>query len=98
MSRVWLRMAGTSEATKYSPSPRPITTGGPERAATILLGSLREITLSANTPVNCLHGVAHGVFQIAVEILLHQVGDDFGVGLGDEACALLRPAAASERR
>ena len=40
MSRVWLRMAGTSDATKYSPSPRPTTTGGPERAATILFGSL----------------------------------------------------------
>ena len=40
MSRVWLRIAGTSEATKYSPSPRPMTTGGPERAATILFGSV----------------------------------------------------------
>jgi hypothetical protein len=39
MSRVWLRMAGTSDATKYSPLPRPITTGGPSRAATILFGS-----------------------------------------------------------
>ena len=29
MSRVWLRIAGTSDATKYSPSPNPTTTGGP---------------------------------------------------------------------
>ena len=85
MSRVWLRMAGTSEATKYSPSPRPTTTGGPERAATILSGSLREMTLSANTPVSCSHRVAHGVFQIAVEIFLDQVRDHFGIGLGAEA-------------
>ena len=51
MSRVWLRMAGTSEATKYSLSPMPITTGGPLRATTILCGSPREMTASANTPV-----------------------------------------------
>ena len=54
MSRVWLRMAGTSEATKYSLSPMPITTGGPERAATILFGSVRAITASANTPASSL--------------------------------------------
>ena len=54
MSCVWLRMAGTSEATKYSLSPMPITTGGPERAATILFGSEREITASAKTPVSSL--------------------------------------------
>jgi hypothetical protein len=54
MSRVWPRIAGTSEATKYSLSPNPITTGGPERAATILLGSELASTARANTPVNCL--------------------------------------------
>ena len=52
MSRVWLRMAGTSEATKYSLSPMPMTTGGPLRAATIFSGSAREITASANTPAS----------------------------------------------
>ena len=46
-----VRIAGTSEATKYSPSPRPITTGGPERAATILLGSELAIIPRAKTPV-----------------------------------------------
>jgi hypothetical protein len=54
MSRVWLRMAGTSEAAKYSPLPRPITTGGPSRAATILFGSWRLSTARANTPRSCL--------------------------------------------
>ena len=37
-------MAGTSLAMKYSLFPMPITTGGPERAATILKGSERAIT------------------------------------------------------
>src|SRR6266550_2839642 len=46
-------MAGTSEATKYSSFPRPITAGGPLRAATILFGSSTAITASANTPLNC---------------------------------------------
>jgi len=36
---VWARIAGMSLATKYSPCPRPITEGGPVRAATILFGS-----------------------------------------------------------
>jgi len=37
-----VEIPGTSEATKYSPSPTPITTGGPERAAMILSGSAEE--------------------------------------------------------
>ncbi len=88
MSRVWLRMAGTSEATKYSPSPRPMTTGGPERAATILFGSELAMTASANTPVDLLHRFADGVFEIAFEVLLDQMRDDFGVGFGLESVAL----------
>ena len=39
MLRVWWRMPGTSEARKNSPSPKPMTAGGPMRAATSLLGS-----------------------------------------------------------
>ncbi len=32
-----------------------------------------------------LHGLAHGVFQrAAIHIFLDEVGDDLGVGLGDE--------------
>ena len=87
MSRVWLRMAGTSDATKYSPSPSPITTGGPMRAATILFGSELAITLSANTPVSSFTALANRFFQIALVVLLHQVRDHFGVGLGDELVA-----------
>ena len=37
-------MAGTSDATKYSSFPNPITAGGPFRAATILFGSPAEMT------------------------------------------------------
>src|SRR6266851_5089689 len=51
MLRVWWRMPGTSEARKNSPSPRPMTAGGPMRAATSLLGSLAERTPMAKAPV-----------------------------------------------
>ena len=36
------------------------------------------------------HGLAHGVFQRAAvfHVAFHEVGDDFGVGLGDELVAL----------
>ena len=36
MLRVWWRIPGTSEARKNSPSPMPMTAGGPMRAATSL--------------------------------------------------------------
>ena len=87
MSRVWLRMAGTSEATKYSLSPMPITTGGPERAATILFGSEPRNHGQREDAAQFLDGRAHGLFQVALEILLDQVGDDFGIGLGLEDVA-----------
>jgi hypothetical protein len=53
MLRVCSSSAGTSEATKYSFSPNPITDGGPFRAATIFCGSSAEITPNENTPVSC---------------------------------------------
>src|ERR1700687_2834651 len=37
MLRVWWRMPGTSEARKYSPSPIPITAGGPMREVVVRL-------------------------------------------------------------
>jgi hypothetical protein len=49
-SRVWLRIAGMSDATKNSPSPSPTTIGGPLRTVTILFGSSAEISTSANRP------------------------------------------------
>jgi hypothetical protein len=49
-SRVCARIAGMSEATKNSFSPRPTTIGGPLRTVTILLGSSAEMSTSANRP------------------------------------------------
>src|SRR5260370_3777443 len=51
MLRVWWRMPGTSEARKNSPSPMPMTAGGPMRAATSLLGSCAERTPMEKAPV-----------------------------------------------
>ncbi len=87
MSRVWLRIAGTSDATKYSPSPRPITTGGPERAATILLRILARDHAQREHAGQLAHRVAHRVFQIPVVIFFDQMRDHFGVGFGDEGVA-----------
>ncbi len=73
-----------------------MTTGGPKRAATILSGSAAESTPSANAPVRRLTarrtatssrtGVA-GRLRVNLH-LLDQVGDDLGVGFGDELVAL----------
>ena len=49
-SRVCARIAGMSDATKNSFSPRPTTIGGPLRTVTILFGSSAEISTSANSP------------------------------------------------
>jgi len=40
-----------------------MTDGGPKRAATILLGSSAEMTLSAKTPVRVAAGLADGFFE-----------------------------------
>ena len=45
------------------------------------------MTLSAKTPRQLADGIAHGVFQVPVEIFFDQVRDHFGVGLGDELVA-----------
>ena len=83
-----------SEATKYSPSPRPTTTGGPLRTATILSGSSAEISTSANRPAHAsMQRAPHRVLEaVVLHLALDQVRDDLGVGLGDERVAL--PSAA----
>ena len=86
MSRVWPRIAGTSDATKYSSLPRPITTGGPSRAATILYGSRRQSTESAKTPRNCFTAWRTACSRLPSKFL-DQMGDDFSVGLGFENMA-----------
>ena len=94
--RVWCRMPGMSEAINDSPSPTPMTTGGPERAATILSGSAAERIPSANAPVSRFTATRTACSRqmgapCACGVLLHlldEVGDDLGVGLGDELVAL----------
>ena len=54
MLRVWWRMPGTSEARKNSPSPMPMTAGGPMRAATRVSGAWAERTPMAKAPVRRL--------------------------------------------
>jgi hypothetical protein len=49
-SRVCCKIGGTSEATKYSPSPRPMTTGGPWRTAMMVSASSVEMMESAKMP------------------------------------------------
>ena len=52
--RVAESTAETSEAIKFSPSPRPTNNGQPKRAVIIKSGSLIEITLIAKAPVSSL--------------------------------------------
>ena len=74
-----------SDATKNSPSPRPTTSGGPLRTATILSGSSAEMTTSANSPRMCEQRAPHRVLEsVAPHLPLDEVRDDLGVGLGDE--------------
>src|SRR5215510_5101754 len=78
-SRVWLRIAGMSDATKNSSCPRPTTIGGPFRTATIFSGSSTETSTIANIPRKYV--IAH--------LALDEVGNDFRVGLGRERVSLL---------
>ena len=50
---VWRMMAETSEASTYSESQMPTTSGLPCRAPTILLGSSRAMTAMPYVPVRC---------------------------------------------
>jgi hypothetical protein len=72
-----------------------MTTGGPKRAATILSGSAADRTPSAKAPVSRLTarrtalqaGSARPRLRRLLD-LLNEVGNDLGVGLGDELVAL----------
>ncbi len=89
MSCVCVRMAGTSLATKYSLSPMPMTTGGPDAGGDDLVRVGARDHGQREDAGDFLHGGAHGLFQIAFEVLLDQVRDDFGIGLGLEDVAFL---------
>ena len=94
--RVWWRMPGTSEATKDSPSPTPMTTGGPGARGDDLVGLGGGEDAEGEGSGEALDGAADGVFEKngragGLGVLLHlldEVGDDFGVGFGDELVAL----------
>ena len=79
-----------SEATKNSPSPMPTTTGGPLRAATMILsgssaGHQHDGKQAAQVPQRAPDG---GLEPVASHLALDQVRDDLGVGFGDEPVAL----------
>ena len=88
-SRVWLRIAGMSEATKNSSSPRPTTIGGPLRTATIFSGSSTETSTIANMP-RMTFSARRTAFSrpSSLHLALDQVRDDLGVGLGLELVPL----------
>ena len=78
-----------SEATNHSPSPRPTTTGGPLRTATIFSVIVRGQQHDREQAAQPLHRPQHGVLEaVVLPLLLDQVRDDLGVGLGDELVAL----------
>ena len=89
-SRVWLRIAGMSEATKNSPSPRPTTIGGPLRTVTILFGSSADDQHQRKQAAHVEQRAPHGVLEpVVLHLALDQVRDDLGVGLGDELVPFL---------
>ena len=86
MLRVCCKIAGMSEATNDSPSPRPITTGGPKRAAHELVWFVGGNRYERVDAANFFERGSKCAFQAKVRILAQmffdQVRDDFGVGFG----------------
>ena len=100
MSRVYSRMAGASEATKRSPSPRPTTSGEAFLAATISPGWRSETTAMAYEPSTCLSACRTASARVLAPArggLVDQVGDDLGIGLRGER-ATRRPEAVAQGR
>ena len=88
-SRVWLRIAGMSDATKNSFSPRPTTIGGPLRTATIFSGSSTETSTIANMPRMSFSARRTAFSRPSLlHLALDEVRDDLRVGLGLELVAL----------
>ena len=80
--RVYCSIAGMSEATNISPSPRPTISGvAPLRAKISRSGASDEMTPSANAPRTCASVSRTAVDQIALVVRLDQVREDLGVGL-----------------
>ena len=86
---MWARIAGTSEATKYSLSPSPMTTGRAGARGHDLVRFGAGDHRQGEDARQLLHGGPHGLLQIALEVLLDQVGDHLGIGFGLELVALV---------
>ena len=81
--RVYCSIAGMSEATNISSSPRPTISGvAPLRAKIRRSGVSDEMTPSANAPRTTRERLAHRCDEIAVVVRLDEVREHFGVGLG----------------
>ena len=82
-------MAGMSDATKYSPSPSPTTSGGPDAGGHDGAGVVGRDQHDREQPAKPAKGAANGRGQpVAAEFPLDEVRDDLGVRLGDEPVAL----------
>jgi len=78
-----------SEATKYSLSPRPTTIGGPLNRDDLVRIVGRDQHEREETP-QVQQRPPHRILEtIVLHLALDQVGDDLGVGLGDEAVTFL---------
>jgi hypothetical protein len=76
-----------SDARNVSPSPTPSTSGEPARAH----HAVRLVAAEHGDGVGALqarHGALHGVEQVALVQVRHQVRDHLGVGLAGEHVAL----------
>ena len=86
--RVSARKAGMAEAMKLSPSPTPdherALLAGADEHARLVGGHRDERVVAAQVVV----GEAHGLDQVALEVVGDQVGHHLGVGLGGEVGAL----------
>ena len=78
-----------SEATKFSPSPSPSTSGVAVLAATSLSGSVSESTTIENDPRNSstVWRTASVKPQAGAHPFLDEMRDEFGVGLGAQLMA-----------
>ncbi len=82
--------AGTPLATKFSPMPRPMTSGLAMRVTTMRSGSLASNTSSAYAPTKRCTARRTRLEQVValLQVVVHEVRGDLGVGLGLELVAL----------
>ena len=89
--RVTGSSAATSEATKFSSSPRPMTTGQPSRARMMPVGLVLAHHRERVGALELRDRGAHRLEQIlhGLQVEVDAVRDDLGVGLGGERVAAL---------